>query len=189
MKKTLVLLLVLAMIVIANVTPAALANEGVALSDGITLNNGDTIYRLNGDSYEEIGAYVNTGDFPLAGTVYEGFVDGEKVAAYDAIWESSGRLWQPNLPSKADRQTHTIAVELLAGYSYTFNGVESVLTIDWNCDGKPDEEIANREDGKEFSVPADKGILKDDVRVVWALVWSSTPSGGTEIIAVGPIAK
>ena len=126
-------------------------------------------------------------NFPLAGQTYEGYVNGSKVAAYNMVWTEDGRLWQPDLPSKKNRQTHTDAIKLLAGWGYTFNGVESTLRVDLDCDSKLDYYAANTEDGKVFSIPADAGVIENGLRVVWATVWSSTPSGGTEILAIGPI--
>lgn len=125
-------------------------------------------------------------NFPLAGNRYLGYVGGRQNALYDAVWTSDGRLWQPDLPPKANRVTHTVAIELVSGYTYVFNGVESVLNVDTNCDKKTDYISANKEDGKTFSIPSSAGVVKNGVRVVWATIWSSTPSGGTEIVAVGP---
>lgn len=119
--------------------------------------------------------------FPLSGNNYVAYVGSSLDPAYDMVWTQDGRLWQPNLPSKQDRQTHTVAIELVAGLSYVFNGVESTLNVDLNCDGEPDWLAAETEDGKAFSVAPDAGTIENNIRVVWATIWSATPSGGSEI--------
>jgi len=134
-------------------------------------------------------ALADANNFPLAGQRYLAYAGDTMNSDYDMTWTQDGRLWQPDLPTRKERVTHTIAVKLMAGYDYVFNGVESTLNVDLNCDGTTDQLIADHEDNKEFSIPADAGIDENGLQVVWAVVWSSTPSGGSEVIAVGPIDK
>lgn len=122
-------------------------------------------------------------NFPLAGQIYEGYVGSDKNVAYNATWTEDGRLWQPSLPG-THRATHTLAITLVAGYTYKFHGVEAVLSLDNNCDGVIDQpDFIVRSNESIFTVASDMGKVIDDYRVIWGTVWSSTDSGGFEVIA------
>lgn len=117
--------------------------------------------------------------FPLAGTRYEGYVNGQKNSAYDAVWTADGRLWQPHLPEANNRQAHSVAFTLVQG-TYTFNGVECTLKLDEQRSGDA-VTIIDRANGYKFEV--DPKPNTDGQAVAWGVCeCRGNPSTGFEIV-------
>lgn len=69
--------------------------------------------------------------YPLAGTTYSSPQGNE----YNAVWTTSGWLWQPNLPPEGSRKGHVLSITIEKG-RYTFNGVSCRLHLDEKRNGR-----------------------------------------------------
>jgi hypothetical protein len=68
--------------------------------------------------------------YPLNGQEYE----SPQGSSYNAIWTADGRLWQPRLPTGAERIAHSLAFTIEEG-QYAFDGVECQLFVDTSRNG------------------------------------------------------
>ncbi len=76
------------------------------------------------------------GGYPLAGQSYEAqFANGSRATQYDPVWEVSGRLYQPNLPTATERRAFSVGITIEEG-QYEYDGVECTLYLDERRNGQ-----------------------------------------------------
>lgn len=96
----------------------------------------------------------------LAGTVHpSNRVQSDNDHRYDARWETSGRIWQPNLPPANQREWFAVAFELVPG-SYTANAVACRMYIDEDRSGggSSERQVLDHENGVQFDVRTPNGL-------------------------------
>lgn len=118
-------------------TPAAVVVIPTQTVQTITITN----YRLSGASYDAYTA--------------PGVIDRR----YNAVWTSSGKLWQPSIPSASERQANNTAIKIMPG-RYSFNGKQCALYLDTarNGQGSQNPLVASYGDDIAFTVITADGL-------------------------------